>query len=45
MEALEDHGILGGYPINDKEIIWCATEMNSKEDIDELIEVLKEVQV
>ena len=45
MEALEKHSILGGYPINDKDIIWCATEMNSKSDIDYLIEVLKEVEV
>lgn len=45
MKALEKFGILGGYPINDRDIIWCATEMNSKEDIDELIDVLKEVSV
>lgn len=45
MKELEKHGILGGYPISDNDIIWCATEMNSKEDIDELVEVLKEVEV
>ena len=45
MEELESKGILGGYPINDRDIIWCATEMNSKEDIDELIELLKEVRL
>ena len=44
MEALEEYGILGGYPINDNDIIWCATEMNTKEDIDELVEILKEVK-
>ena len=45
MEGLEEYGILGGYPINDRDIIWCATENNSKEDIDELIDVLKGVEV
>ena len=43
LKALEDKGILGGYPISDKEILWCCTEMNTKEEIDEVINVLKEV--
>lgn len=45
MEDLEKHGILGGYPINDKDIIWCATEMNCKDNMDHLIKVLKEIEV
>lgn len=41
MSKLEDNGILGGLPIGDG-ILWCVTEMNSKEDIDKLVEILKE---
>lgn len=42
IKVLEKHKILGGYPLNEKEIIWCATEMNTKEEIDTLIRILKE---
>ena len=41
LQSLEEKGILGGYPVNDG-ILWCATEMNSKEQIDELIEITRE---
>ncbi|NLD19912.1 MAG: aminomethyl-transferring glycine dehydrogenase subunit GcvPA [Clostridiales bacterium] len=40
---LEDAGILGGLPLEENEILWCATEKNSKESIDKMIEILKEV--
>lgn len=43
LAALAARGILGGLPVSGG-ILWCATEMNSKADIDELIEVLKEVR-
>ncbi len=43
LKALEDKGILGGYPLDDKRIIWCCTEMNAKADIDEVIATVKEV--
>lgn len=46
MAALEKEGILGGYPLaGDREgqILWCCTEVNSKEEIDEVIRILKEV--
>jgi len=46
LSALEQRGILGGYPLSGKEeghILWCATEMNTKEEIDTLINVIKEV--
>ena len=42
LELLEQHGILGGYPLSDSEILWCVTEANSKEEIDELVRILKE---
>ncbi len=42
MKHLEDHGILGGLPVEEG-ILWCATEMNRKQDMDRFIEVIKEV--
>ena len=42
-KALEDKGILGGLPICDGNVLWCCTELNSKEDIDEVIAIAKEV--
>lgn len=39
---LEAHGILGGLPVEEG-ILWCATELNTKEDIDQLIGVIREV--
>ncbi len=41
MAKLEEHGILGGYPIPSG-ILWCFTEMNTKEEIDQLAALLKE---
>lgn len=43
MEALAEHGILGGLPLNDREILWCATELNSKTAMDEVAAIVKEV--
>ena len=43
LAALEAKGILGGLKLDDGNILWCCTEMNSKEDIDELIAAAKEV--
>lgn len=43
---LEEHGILGGYPLTGEragQILWCCTEMNAKDDIDRVIGILKEV--
>lgn len=42
MKALETKGILGGLPI-EQGILWCCTELNTKERIDELVSALKEV--
>ena len=39
-EKLAKKGILGGLPVKEG-ILWCATELNTKEDIDELISALK----
>ena len=43
MALLEQHGILGGLPLANGNILWCATEMTGKEQIDELIDILEEV--
>lgn len=40
--ALAKKGILGGLPVEGG-ILWCATELNTKADIDELIKCVKEV--
>jgi glycine dehydrogenase subunit 1 len=45
--TLEERGILGGYPLtgaNHGHILWCVTEMNTKEEIDSLVNIVKEVQ-
>ncbi|MHB8961917.1 MAG: aminomethyl-transferring glycine dehydrogenase subunit GcvPA, partial [Saccharofermentanales bacterium] len=43
---LAGNGILGGLPLDDGPdplILWCTTEKNTREDIDRLVETLKEV--
>ncbi|MCL1935254.1 MAG: aminomethyl-transferring glycine dehydrogenase subunit GcvPA [Defluviitaleaceae bacterium] len=40
---LENNNILGGLPIENNGILWCATEMNTKHDIDNLVSLCKEV--
>jgi len=42
LRQLEANGILGGLPV-ERGILWCATEMNTKEEIDRLISLAKEV--
>ncbi len=42
LQKLEEKDILGGYPIEGG-ILWCVTEMNSKEQIDRLVKILREV--
>lgn len=56
MKALEEKDILGGLPVRVEAgepgddnfgkdaILWCCTEKNTKEDIDCLVEILKEVK-
>lgn len=43
MEKLAAHGYLGGLVLADGRILWCATEMNTKAEIDGLAELVKEV--
>ena len=42
LAALEERDILGGLPVEGG-ILWCATEKNSKAQIDSLVSILKEV--
>lgn len=45
MAKMERQGILGGYPLGGPYegcILWCFTEMNTKEEIDQLVAILKE---
>ena len=47
LQVLSDNGILGGYPLegDDKgQLLWCATELNTKEEMDALTRILREVQ-
>jgi glycine dehydrogenase subunit 1 len=41
LRLLEEHNILGGYPLPGNRILWCVTEVNTKEEIDELTAILK----
>ena len=41
LATLQAKGILGGLAISDNEILWCATEENTKTEIDSVIEILK----
>lgn len=48
LELLGKRGILGGYPLKSEDgredrLLWCATEMISKEEMDGLIDILKDL--
>jgi glycine dehydrogenase subunit 1 len=49
-QHFEQAGIIGGYPLSERyagmenEMLFCVTETRTKEDIDQLVEVLSEVQ-
>ncbi len=43
LKALEEQGILGGLPLDGRRILWCATEMNTREEMDQTASVVKEV--
>jgi len=44
LRALEEEGILGGYPLDEHHILWCCTEVNTKEEMDQAVHILREVQ-
>ncbi len=41
LDALERQGILGPLPVADG-LLWCATEMNSRQQIDQAVQAVKE---
>ncbi len=41
--ALDENGILGGLEIAQNTILWCATENNTKKEIDKAVEIIREV--
>ena len=43
VDLLAKHDILGGLVLNDKEILWCTTELNDKETMDKVVDLIKEV--
>ncbi len=43
LRPLAEKGYLGGLPLPDGGLLWCATEMNTKEEMDELAALVKEV--
>jgi len=40
LQALEDHGILGGLPV-DGGILWCVTEVVTKAELDRTVDIIK----
>lgn len=43
LKALEENGILGGLELENSNILWCATEAVSKQEIDRAVKILEEV--
>ncbi len=43
LKALEEKDILGGLPVGDDELLWCATEQVSREQLDDAIQTVREV--
>ena len=42
IKKLSLRGILGGLPVGDN-ILWCCTEMNTKKEMDQLVNTIREV--
>ncbi len=43
LAALDAAGILGGLPLGENEILWCATEKNTRAELDRAAAIVKEV--
>lgn len=44
LKYLQGNGILGGLPLSDTEILWCVTEMASRDDIDNLVKLVSDFE-
>ncbi len=42
LKALDRQGILGGLPLGEGRLLWCATEMNTRDEIDRTAGIVKE---
>jgi glycine dehydrogenase subunit 1 len=42
LEKLAQNGVLGGLPVPEG-ILWCATELNTKDEIDKTVRLVAEV--
>ena len=40
VSLLDQNDILSGYPLDEHHMLWCATEANSKEEMDKVIDIL-----
>ena len=43
LAALAEGDILGGLPIGEDGVLWCATEKVSRQELDEAVSIVKEV--
>ena len=43
LSALRAEGILGGLPLEGNRMLWCATEMNTREEMDRVAAIVREV--
>lgn len=43
LSALRREGILGGLPLSGNRMLWCATEMNTREEMDRVAAIVREV--
>lgn len=43
LKALAREGILGGLPLDDRSVLWCVTESNTRRQMDALLAVCQEV--
>ncbi len=43
LAALEQADILGGYPLDEHRILWCCTELNTREEMDLVAKIIGEV--
>ena len=43
LKALDEKDMLGGLPLGGGKLLWCATEMNTREEIDRAAAIVKEV--
>ncbi len=43
LSTLRADGILGGLPLEGKRMLWCATEMNTREEMDRVAAIAEEV--